>query len=182
MDREGAAPSVAIETQAVTQGIEAAPDEATLTIEFSKITDQTLEKRLKMLYSLLKARYILKEGAEDLDGAIKAMENAIQLAGLANPDRPAWLMKLSKLLTIRFNQKEEESDLNGAIMGVEEALRLSDRTHQDRPAWLRNIYELLVKRYDLKGDAKDFRIALQASVDTVGMPDGGNQVQTDPQI
>jgi len=92
---------------------------------------------------------------DDLDRAIMAKEQAVELTPVNHPDRAGRLNDLGNSLQRRFERTGSMDDLGHAIVTQEEAVESTPLDHPDRAAWLSNLGITLQSRFQRTGSMDD---------------------------
>ena len=69
---------------------------------------------------------------DDVNAAIKANEEAVELSPMGDPNRAACLNSLGNSLESRYEQTGSMDDLNAGLAAKEEAVKLTPEGHPDR--------------------------------------------------
>jgi tetratricopeptide (TPR) repeat protein len=83
----------------------------------------------------------------DLDGAVEALQRAVDLASDKHPTKPDLLTNLGNCLTGRFNIRQKLSDVESAIAVQQQAVRLTFDGHRNKPIYLSNLAVSLFRRF-----------------------------------
>ena len=110
---------------------------------------------------------------DDLEAAIQACREAVDIITPEHPDRAAYLNTLGGALRMRFERTRELADLNAAIRASSEAVDATPDDHPDRAMWLHTLGFALLRRFEWRGQQADLDAAIRASGEAVdSMPPG----------
>ena len=108
-------------------------------------------RTLNNLASSLESR---SRSIEDLDAAVKAIEEAITIIPEGQPERPQFLGTRATIFETRYEWSRSLIDLDVAIESNEEALRLTATDHPKRVRYLCNLGLALRCRFQETGEVK----------------------------
>jgi len=117
----------------------------------------------------LERRYRRTEDVADLERAIEASEQAVELSPPGSPTLPDFLHLLGGMLGQRYHRTGDLVDLERAIEAVERAIELSPPDSRRLPVILNNLGTELERRYDLTGDVTNLERAIGACLQAVDL-------------
>ncbi len=118
-------------------------------------------------------RYWAIGNLADLDAAIAAAQQAVDLTPDGSPDRAGRLNNLGTGLRARYARTGSAADLDAAITAAQQAVALTPDGSPDRAMYLNNLGNRLSEGYARTGSAADLDAAIAAAQQAVDLtPDG----------
>ncbi|KAF8132496.1 CHAT domain-containing protein, partial [Boletus edulis] len=109
----------------------------------------------------------------DLEDAISAHRDAVQLTPDGHPDKLGCLDSLGNSFITRFLHLGGLSDLEDAILNHRESVHLTPDGHPDKPSRLNNLGISLITRFGRLGELRDLEDGISTHRDAVRLtPDG----------
>ena len=113
--------------------------------------------------------------AADLDAAIAAAQEAVDLTRPGHPDYPRYLSGLGICLVRRFEQTGNAADLDAAIAAAQEAVDLTRPGHPRYAIFLANLGAAhTATRFEQAGNAADLDAAVAAAQEAVDLTRPGH--------
>jgi len=140
-----------------------------LTQLFQQLTGEDLdiaESRAGWLTELgikLARRYEQTGEMRDLEEAIKAAQQSLDLIPNNYPDRAVYLINLGSMLCHRHERTGKMQDLEEAIKAAQQAVDSTDNDHPNRIDYLYNRGYMLGRRYEQTGKMQDLEEAINAA-------------------
>ncbi|KAF8127523.1 CHAT domain-containing protein, partial [Mycena galopus ATCC 62051] len=128
-------------------------------------------------------RYQRVGDLKDLEAALQASQEAVDLTPSEDPEKPEQLHGLAILLAERCQRLGDLKDLEAALQRKQEAADLTPLGHPDRPGQLKSLAISLREQYRILGDLEYLDSAIQRNQEAVGLtppghPDKGEYLQS----
>jgi CHAT domain/Tetratricopeptide repeat len=123
--------------------------------------------RLSNLGNALRTRFERNGTRADIDGAIQAVQQAVQATPDGHPDRAMFLTNLGNALLTRFLHTGARADVDNAIQATQQAVQATPADHPDRARRLSNLGTALATRFERTGAQADLDDAIHAGQQAV---------------
>ena len=128
---------------------------------------------LSNLGASLCSRYEYGGDSSDLDAAVRAGQQAIELTAGNDHERASGLSNLAASLARRFERDGDQADLDAAIVRGHEALEAAPADDEDLTMFRSNLAAARRERFQLTGDHEDLDAAVTLGYEAVqATPDG----------
>ena len=128
---------------------------------------------LSNLGASLCSRYECGGDSSDLDAAVRAGQQAIELTAGNDHERASGLSNLAASLARRFERDGDQADLDAAIVRGHEALEAAPADDEDLTMFRSNLAAARRERFQLTGDHEDLDAAVTLGYEAVqATPDG----------
>ncbi|KAE9396183.1 hypothetical protein BT96DRAFT_1041257, partial [Gymnopus androsaceus JB14] len=109
----------------------------------------------------------------DIESAIVATKQAVELTPDGNAGKPSWLNNLENAHKSRFSYLGDLSDIESVIVAIKQAVELTPDGHADKTAVLNNLGNAYESRFGHLGELGDIDSAIVAKKKAVELtPDG----------
>lgn len=116
-------------------------------------------------------------GDADLDSAITAFRQALDLAPATMPIRPSCLSGLAVALRTRFGLTRDAQDLDAAAAAARQSMAEARQTDPERPIYLGNLGSTLTLRAVFSGESEDKEEAIGACREAVTALGSGHRLR-----